>query len=108
MKTANNNITMMLRHVVLFKFYDNAEEAIIKEIEMKFDSLKHQIAKIKDFEYGTNISKEGLNNGYTHCFMLSFESENNRDEYIEHQAHQAFTKFIKPYLESVCVFDYWN
>lgn len=103
----NNNIKTILRHVVLFKFCDQTEESIVKEIEMRFVDLKDQIDIVKALEYGTDVSREGLSHGYTHCFILSFRSEQDRDAYIIHMAHQAFITFIKPHLESVCVVDYW-
>jgi len=103
-----NRTKKLLRHLVLFKFYNNTDETIIDEISNKFGSLKHQIELVRDFEYGINVSKEGLSNGFTHCFMLSFDNENDRDDYIVHEAHQAFVKFINGYVESVCVIDYWN
>lgn len=97
----------MLRHVVLFKFKDDATPEQIKKVEEAFKALPGQIKEIKDFEWGTNNSPEGLNQGLTHCFFLSFASEKDREVYLPHPAHKAFGAVLKPYLDKVTVVDYW-
>jgi hypothetical protein len=101
--------TKILRHVVLFKFKDGLSAETVKSIEVAFKGLKTQIPTIQDFEWGLNNSPEKLDQGYTHCFMVTFLNEKDRDEYLPHPAHQAFVdKFAKLYVDKVCVFDYWS
>ena len=107
LKTEKDYSKAQLRHLVLFKFNEETDIRIINEIETRFSLLKDQISLVKDLEWGMNISKEGLSDGFTHCFMLSFEDENDRDAYIIHPKHQMFVAFIKAYLNKVCVVDYW-
>jgi len=97
----------ILRHVVLFKFKDNATAANIKSVEDAFLLLPAKINLIKGFEYGTNNSPEKLNEGLTHCFFVSFSSEKDRDDYLVHPAHKAFVEVLKPFLDKVVVVDYW-
>ena len=97
----------LLRHVVLFKFNDQATEEIVGQIEKDFASLADKIPTIHSFEWGTNNSPEGLSKGLTHCFLVSFASEEDRQAYLPHPDHQAFVKFIGPYVEDVTVVDYW-
>jgi hypothetical protein len=99
--------TKMLRHVVLFKFKDSATSSQVQEIEYAFKALPSKIKEIKGFEWGTNNSPENLNQGLTHCFFLSFESEKDRDAYLPHPAHKEFGKLLGPYLDKVVVVDYW-
>jgi len=99
--------TKMLRHVVLFKFKEGATPAQIQQVENAFEALPSKIKEIKGFEWGTNNSPENLNQGLTHCFFLSFESEKDRDAYLPHPAHKAFGKLLTPYLDKVVVVDYW-
>ena len=97
-----------LRHVVLFKFKDGLPADTIHAIESAFQGLKKEIPTIRHFEWGINNSPEQLAQGYTHCFVVSFASEKDRDEYLPCAAHQAFvTKFAKPYVDKVCVVDFW-
>lgn len=99
--------TPLLRHVVLFKFKDSASTQNIKKVETAFRALPQKIALIKDFEWGINNSPEKLNDGFTHCFFVSFKSEADRAAYLPHTAHLAFVEVLKPYLDKVLVIDYW-
>ena len=105
--SATNKETKMLRHVVLFKFKDNATPDQVKQVENAFLALPSAIKEIKDIEWGTNNSPENLNQGLTHCFFLSFNSEKDRDAYLPHPAHKAFGAILTPYLDKVVVVDYW-
>ena len=97
----------MLRHVVLFKFKDGSSANDIKKIEEAFRALPSRIKEIRDFEWGINNSPENLNEGLTHCFFVSFNSEDERAVYLPHPAHEEFVKLLKPHLEKAVVVDYW-
>ena len=97
----------MLRHVVWFKFKESSSAADVKKVEDAFRTLPQKIKEIKAFEWGTNNSPENLNQGFTHCFFVSFASEKDRAAYLPHPAHQAFVEVLKPHLDKVLVVDYW-
>ena len=97
-----------LRHVVLFKFKDSATPEDIAKAENAFVSLPNKISAIRDFEWGINNSPEGLDKGFTHCFFLTFNSEEDRAIYLPHPDHKAFGGLLGPILEDVLVFDYWT
>jgi hypothetical protein len=99
--------TKKLRHVVLFKFKDDAEPAAVEKAIEAFAALPDKIPQIKEFEWGTNNSPEGLNKGLTHCFLLTFDSEEGRDIYLPHPDHKAFGALLVDILEDVTVVDYW-
>ena len=73
--SSNNNMNETLRHIVLFKFKATSEAVDIQKIEDAFIALPTKIKEIKDFEWGLNNSTEGLDKGFTHCFLVTFESE---------------------------------
>lgn len=98
----------VLRHVVLFKFKDDASAADVKKVEDAFRALPTKIKTIKGYEWGKNSSPEGLNQGLTHCFFLTFASDKDRDAYLVHPDHAAFGKLLGPYLDKVTVVDYWS
>jgi len=98
----------LLRHVVLFKFKDSSSVADIKKVEEAFKALPSKIKEIKSLEWGTNNSPEELNQGFTHCFFLSFSSEKDRAVYLPHPAHIAFGAILQPILDKVLVIDYWT
>ena len=97
----------LLRHVVLFKFKDNADPKGVQAVIDAFKELPGKIDLIKGFEWGINNNPENLNQGLTHCFFLTFTSEKDRNAYLVHPAHKAFGNILKPYLDKVTVVDYW-
>ncbi len=97
----------VLRHVVMFKFKDAATPAQVKQIEEAFRALPSKIKLIKDLEWGVNNSPEKLNQGLTHCFFVTFHSVTDRDAYLVHPAHKAFTDIAGPQIDKVTVLDYW-
>ena len=97
-----------LRHVVFFGFKSTVTPEDIKKVEDAFAALPSKIKQIKAYEWGTNNSPEGLNQGHTHCFLLTFASEKDRDDYLVHPDHKAFGAILGPYLEKVTVLDFWS
>lgn len=97
----------ILRHVVLFKFKDSTTTKQLKTITDAFGELPSKIKEIKDFEWGLNNSPEGLEKGLTHCFLVTFSSEADREVYLPHPAHKAFVDLASPFIADVLVVDYW-
>jgi hypothetical protein len=98
----------LLRHVVLFSFKEGSTPEQIKKVTDAFAELPKKIKQIKSFEWGTNNSPEGLNQGFTHCFFVSFASEKDRAVYLPHPDHVAFGDILRPILDKVLVIDYWT
>lgn len=94
------------RHVVFFKFKESATREQVQGIEKAFGELVTKIDTVKGFEWGTNVSPEGLNDGFTHCFLVTFADKAGLDGYLPHAAHQDFVAKLKPLLDKVCVVDY--
>ncbi len=105
--SSNSKSKKMLKHVVLFKFKDSSSPEDIATVEKAFAGLSKSIPLIKAFEWGTNNSPENLNQGLTHCFLASFASEKDRDDYLVHPKHVEFTKIAGPHIDKVTVVDYW-
>ena len=55
---------------------------------------------------GRYDSAEGLNDGYTHGFIMTFESPEARDAYLPHPVHEVVKEIVVPNLERVVVFDF--
>lgn len=107
-ENSTTDVDSVLRHVVIFKFNEDATQERIKEAEVAFNALPAKIPEIKDFEWGLNNSPEGLDKGFTHCFFLTFHSEEDLAIYLPHPDHQAFVKVLDGILEDVLVVDYWT
>jgi hypothetical protein len=96
-----------LKHAVFFKFKEEASAEEVKAIEEAFAALPQQIDTIKAFEWGINNSPEKHDDGFTHCFMVTFDSEEGRAKYLPHAAHKAFVEVLLPVLDKVRVLDFW-
>jgi hypothetical protein len=98
----------LLRHIVLFKFKDGTTDEQVGQIEKAFCALPDKIDAIYDFEWGTDVSVETRQQGFTHCFVVTFRDETARAEYLPHPAHKEFGRLLGPHLDNVLVIDYWT
>ena len=96
-----------LQHVVIFKFKETSSKSSVDSVVRAFVGLKDKISVIKKFEWGLNDSPENWHQGFTHCFILTFDNKNDRDViYQKHQAHLDFQKILGPHMDKVFVVDY--
>lgn len=94
------------RHVVAFRFKETTTQAEIDAINAAFAKLPSQIDTIRHFEYGKNVSPEGLNDGFTYCYLVTFDDRAGLDVYLPHPAHKAFVAMLKGKLDKPFVIDY--
>ncbi len=100
--------TGLLRHAVFFSFKETSSEDDVQTVVDAFAELPSKVDSIIDFQYGVNNSPEGLDDGFTHCFLLSFADDAGRQKYLPHPAHKAFGDVLRPHMKSVFVIDYWG
>ncbi len=105
---ANTEGDRLLRHVVCFKFTEEATPDQIRQVEEEFALLPSRIESIVDFEWGINNSPEDHAKGFTHCFVVTFRDDEGRSAYLPHEAHQAFVQIVGPIIDDVFVIDYWT
>lgn len=94
------------RHVVFFKFKSEATVEQVKDIEKAFAELPAKVGTITGYEWGKSESIEKLNEGYTHCFFVTFKNKADCEAYLIHDAHKAFGAKLKGLLDKAFVFDY--
>ena len=97
-----------LFHVVSLKFKADATPEQIKAVETAFAELKTKIPGVLSLNGGKDISPEGRAKGFTHCYVLTFASEADRDTYAKHPAHKAFGQLLGPVMADVMVIDFWG
>ena len=95
-----------VHHVVCLKFKSSATPEDIKKVEAAFAALQDKIPGIEALKWGTNVSKEQRNKGFTHCFVLTFKTQKERDAYLEHPEHKAFGSLVGPLVDDVFVIDF--
>ena len=95
-----------IRHVVHFKFKKDATPAQVAKVTEAFAALKKKIEAVDSLEWGTNSSPEGLDKGFTHCWIVNFKTAKDRDAYLVHPEHTAFVEILKPILDEALVVDF--
>ena len=95
-----------IRHVVHFKFKTTATPEQIKKITDEFAALKSKIDIVDSLEWGVDSSPEKMSKGFTHCWIVGFKNEKDRDAYLIHPAHKAFVELLMPQLEEALVVDF--
>jgi hypothetical protein len=95
-----------IKHIAFLKFKPSCTAADIARLWRLIEDLPRQIPSILGFSWGPNVSSEGLDQGFTHSFVMVFESAAARDAYLPHPAHQAVVQELLPQLESVIVCDH--
>lgn len=98
----------VLRHAVFFSFKEDSSEEDVAAVADAFAALPSKIEEIIDFQWGVNNSPEELNDGFTHCFLLTFKDAAGRAVYLPHAAHKAFGDVLRPHMSDVFVVDYWG
>src|SRR4051812_68347 len=58
-----------LFHVVSLKFKPGATQEQIGLVEKSFAALKEKVPGITSLNWGTNVSPEKRDKGFTHCFV---------------------------------------
>lgn len=89
----------MIHHIVLFKFYDGTPEDKINDLAGALEILSKKISGITHYVWGPSVSIENLEKGYTHGFIMTFESAKIRDSYVPHPLHK---ELVKKYVDPIC------
>lgn len=101
-------LSKTVKHIVLFKYKADTRLADINKISDAFGELAKKVDGVVGFQGGNDISPESLNQGYRHCYELTFRDVAARDAYLIHPAHQDFVKLAIPFVESPLVVDYFD
>ncbi len=86
----------MIYHILLLEPKpETTSEELLAALE-RFKALKGQIPGLMEIQTGVN--QHMVNQGYTHGFVMTFESEEALKAYSPHPAHKA----ISPELRRLC------
>jgi hypothetical protein len=96
----------MTRHFGVFQFNADVTAAKIEECFNTMQAMVGQIPGLLSMEHGPYKSDEGLNDGFTHGFIMTFDSPESRDAYLPHPIHERVKELVIPCLARVVVFDF--
>lgn len=96
-----------VKHIGLIKFKEGTSEEQINDLFAQLLDLTESVEGIEDYVSGPNTSPEGLNEGFTHAFVMTFTDAAARDAYLPHPDHQrVVNETISPLVEKVVVLDF--
>ena len=95
-----------IQHMVLLKFKPQVTPEQIDQVFSLQAELQQLIPGITYFSGGPYSSPEGLNQGYTHGFLMTFESVEARDAFVPHPEHERVKAVFFELLESAIAFDF--
>ncbi len=90
----------------MFQFHTQVTPAERDECFAEMVSMVGKIPGLLAMEHGAYDSPEGLNEGFTHGFVMSFDSGASRDAYLPHPEHERVKEIVVPRLAKVVVFDF--
>lgn len=95
-----------IQHIVLFKLKPEVTTEKVTQLFELIAELQQLIPGITYFAGGADSSPEGLNQGYTHGFIMNFESVDARDIYLTHPEHERVKTALLATIDGVLVFDF--
>ncbi len=95
-----------VRHLGIFEFKKGITTEQIDECFVEMMKMVGQIPGLLKMEHGPYKSDEGLDDGFTHGFIMTFDSPESRDAYLPHPIHLQRVDLVQPRLERCIVFDF--
>jgi hypothetical protein len=95
----------LLRRIILFRFKDDASKEQVEESGKAFLALLNQVKTIQDIEWGSAIHESET---YTHCLLVTFQTEADMQAYEEHPAHIAIGEKYGHLVRDLAGLDYWS
>ena len=95
-----------VKHYGVFQFRPEITPARIDACFREMAGMVGKIPGLVDFHCGPYDSGEGMNDGFTHGFIMTFTSAAARDAYLTHPEHERVKEVVVPCLARVLVFDF--
>jgi len=98
----------MIKHIVLFKLKDVAEDATkdqnAKRVKSELEALSAKIPQIRRLEVGINFIPSDT--AYDIAIYSEFANERDLETYLKHPEHVKVAEFVGKVRESRVVVDY--
>jgi len=95
-----------IQHIALITFKSGTSDSKIAELFTALRNLRDVIPGLERFSGGPYSSPEGMNQGFTHGFVMIFTDASARDRYLPHPEHERVKDLVLPFVENVVVFDF--
>ena len=99
----------MIRHCVFVRFKGRVTPTEREAIYDELRALKQQVDGLLAAHFGSNVSPEGLAQGFNDGFVIDFRDEAARDAYLVHPDHQVaggkLVSMLEGGVDGLVVFD---
>src|SRR6266513_3170008 len=95
-----NHPMKKIYHLVLVKFAPSKAHRMA-DLTVALENLRKLLPGFLSCTGGPYSSPEGLNQGYTHGFVMTFPDAATRDRYLTHPDHDKIKQAFLPDLEGV-------
>ena len=97
---------MAVKHFGMFEFKDGTSDKVVEKCFAALRGMVGHIPGLLDVINGPYESAEGLNDGFTHGFIMTFDCAESRDAYLPHPVHEGVKDIVVPNLKRFVVFDF--
>ena len=94
----------MVKHIVMWKFKDEAAEADKLEMKRQLEALKGLVPTLVDIEIGLDVVGKEASMDMVLC--SEFASMDDLQAYAIHPEHLKVVNFVKPLISERAVVDY--
>ncbi|KAE8697037.1 ricin-agglutinin family protein [Hibiscus syriacus] len=92
------------KHLVIVKF---KADCPVDDILKGMEKLVSEIDAVKSFEWGQDIeSEEMLRQGFTHAFLMSFDSKAEYTAFVGHPSHVEFSATFSGAIDKIVLLDF--
>ncbi|KAM7502236.1 hypothetical protein LguiB_001140 [Lonicera macranthoides] len=92
------------KHLVVVKF---KEEVVVEEIIKGMEKLVSELDTVKSFEWGEDIeSQEMLRQGFTHAFLMTFNTKDDFTSFTTHPKHLEFSATFSSVIHNILLLDF--
>ena len=106
---AANDIKGKFVHMVFFWMKESVDDSQKKDFIKDLHDFINNVDVIKSSHVGepAQTPREVVDNSYTYCLVVTFESKEDQDIYQEHELHKKFIEVSKDKWDRVQVYDSW-
>lgn len=88
-----------VKHAVVLRLKRETTPEKVQEIFQALEAMRAKVPGLLDYSGGSYSSPEGLNQGFTHGFVMTFADEASRNTYLSHPDHEIVKGLIIPWLD---------
>lgn len=105
--SASNMAQGKFLHIVFFWLHEPESQKAKKQFENNLRSFIGGVDIIRSRHVGppAGTPREVVDNSYTYCMVLSFDSKEDHDVYQDHALHKKFIEDTAPLWKKVQVYD---